>query len=428
MAAGARTLNIPDTVGYTTPGEIRALFEYLRANVRGADKRGLQRALPQRPGPGRRQLAGRHRRRRAPGRMHDQRHRRARRQLRAGGTGDGAERARRLLRRATPASTRAGWCPPRACSRASPACQVQRNKAIVGLNAFAHESGIHQHGMLKHRGTYEIMRPAGRGLGSSRRWCWAATAAAPRWPTACASWASCWRRRNSTRCSPASRRWPRRSARSSTRDLEALVLGADARVARGHRLARLHVSTGVGAATACRPPACDLVRSPTARRSDEAAVGDGPVACAVRGAGAGHRRGPGARELPGAPASPPATTRRAKPASRARVDGVELTGSGTSTDILEASALAWLDVANRVLRAQPSGGSAPVAGRLAREGGLARRHRALPHPTLPQRDKARTDRTQPMTNPEPCSTNSGTRTSSRPKATPRRPCSTSTCT
>jgi Isopropylmalate/homocitrate/citramalate synthases len=39
---------------------------------------------------------------------------------------------------------------------------VPRNKAIVGDNAFAHESGIHQHGMLKHRGTYEIMRPPGR--------------------------------------------------------------------------------------------------------------------------------------------------------------------------------------------------------------------------------------------------------------------------
>src|SRR3546814_1968316 len=36
---------------------------------------------------------------------------------------------------------------------------VQRNKAVVGQNAFAHEAGIHQHGMLKHRGTYENMRP-----------------------------------------------------------------------------------------------------------------------------------------------------------------------------------------------------------------------------------------------------------------------------
>lgn len=36
---------------------------------------------------------------------------------------------------------------------------VQRNKAIVGKNAFAHEAGIHQHGMLQERSTYEIMRP-----------------------------------------------------------------------------------------------------------------------------------------------------------------------------------------------------------------------------------------------------------------------------
>jgi 2-isopropylmalate synthase len=42
--------------------------------------------------------------------------------------------------------------------------QVQRNKAIVGRNAFAHEAGIHQDGMLKERSTYEIMRPEDVGL------------------------------------------------------------------------------------------------------------------------------------------------------------------------------------------------------------------------------------------------------------------------
>jgi 2-isopropylmalate synthase len=41
---------------------------------------------------------------------------------------------------------------------------VQRNKAIVGRNAFAHEAGIHQDGMLKHRTTYEIMRPEDVGF------------------------------------------------------------------------------------------------------------------------------------------------------------------------------------------------------------------------------------------------------------------------
>jgi 2-isopropylmalate synthase len=44
---------------------------------------------------------------------------------------------------------------------------VQYNKAIVGKNAFAHESGIHQDGMLKHSGTFEIMRPEDVGLTES---------------------------------------------------------------------------------------------------------------------------------------------------------------------------------------------------------------------------------------------------------------------
>jgi 2-isopropylmalate synthase len=44
---------------------------------------------------------------------------------------------------------------------------VQPNKAIVGANAFAHEAGIHQDGMLKHHSTYEIMRPETVGLNAS---------------------------------------------------------------------------------------------------------------------------------------------------------------------------------------------------------------------------------------------------------------------
>ena len=45
--------------------------------------------------------------------------------------------------------------------------RVQRNKAIVGQNAFAHEAGIHQDGMLKQPLTYEIMRPEDVGLTKS---------------------------------------------------------------------------------------------------------------------------------------------------------------------------------------------------------------------------------------------------------------------
>ncbi len=42
--------------------------------------------------------------------------------------------------------------------------RVQRNKAVVGENAFAHQSGVHQDGMIKERSTYEIMKPADVGL------------------------------------------------------------------------------------------------------------------------------------------------------------------------------------------------------------------------------------------------------------------------
>jgi 2-isopropylmalate synthase len=45
---------------------------------------------------------------------------------------------------------------------------VQPNKAIVGANAFAHEAGIHQHGMLANRQTYEIMNPEDVGVGETK--------------------------------------------------------------------------------------------------------------------------------------------------------------------------------------------------------------------------------------------------------------------
>ncbi|MBN2369971.1 MAG: 2-isopropylmalate synthase [Vicinamibacteria bacterium] len=45
--------------------------------------------------------------------------------------------------------------------------RVQRNKAIVGQNAFSHEAGIHQHGVLQHQATYEIMRPEDVGFARS---------------------------------------------------------------------------------------------------------------------------------------------------------------------------------------------------------------------------------------------------------------------
>jgi 2-isopropylmalate synthase len=58
IKAGATTINIPDTVGYTYPDEYAAIFRDLIENVPGADGRDLLHPLPQRPGPGRRQQPG----------------------------------------------------------------------------------------------------------------------------------------------------------------------------------------------------------------------------------------------------------------------------------------------------------------------------------------------------------------------------------
>jgi len=76
-----------------------------------------------------------------------------------------ALRTRHDLMAFTPASTP----PPSPGSSSSPPSPASRptHKAIVGANAFAHESGIHQDGMLKHAGTYEIMTP--ESVGSAAR-------------------------------------------------------------------------------------------------------------------------------------------------------------------------------------------------------------------------------------------------------------------
>ena len=61
-------------------------------------------------------------------------------------------------------SCRSDWYQPSRLVSSITGLQVQRNKAIVGRNAFAHEAGIHQDGMLKERTTYEIMRPEDVGF------------------------------------------------------------------------------------------------------------------------------------------------------------------------------------------------------------------------------------------------------------------------
>lgn len=168
IEAGATTINVPDTVGYTTPGEYAALITYLNQHVPGIDKvivsvhchddlgmatantlaaiaAGARQAEVTINGIGER----------------------------AGNTSleevvmalatrndaFGAAATRIQTERLVPTS--------RLVSKLT-GLAVQVNKAIVGANAFAHEAGIHQDGVLKERTTYEIMKPTDVGWTANR--------------------------------------------------------------------------------------------------------------------------------------------------------------------------------------------------------------------------------------------------------------------
>jgi 2-isopropylmalate synthase len=163
IRAGATTINIPDTVGYAVPEEYFTLFSRLINEVPGGDKviwsthchNDLGLAVAN-------SLAG---------------VRAGARQVECTINGLGERAGNAALEEVVMAlRTRADAMPfhtgietthlSRASKIVSAAANfpVQYNKAIVGKNAFAHESGIHQDGMLKNAETYEIMTPASVGI------------------------------------------------------------------------------------------------------------------------------------------------------------------------------------------------------------------------------------------------------------------------
>jgi 2-isopropylmalate synthase len=167
IRAGATTLNIPDTVGYTTPDEFGALIAGIVRNTPGIencivsvhchDDLGLATANT---------IAGI----RAGARQAE---------VTLNGIGERAgntslEEVVMALHTRRPVFNLTTGIDTTHIMRVSKMVSnytgivVQPNKAIVGANAFAHEAGIHQDGMLKHNQTYEIMRPETVGVTHSR--------------------------------------------------------------------------------------------------------------------------------------------------------------------------------------------------------------------------------------------------------------------
>src|SRR5512134_1705342 len=167
IEAGARTLNIPDTVGYTMPEQFGSLIRTLRERIPNSDKvvfsvhchNDLGLAVANSLAAvmnGARQV-----------------------ECTINGLGERAGNAAleeivmtvRTRQDIFPCHTDLDTTQIVPCSRLVSGITgfaVQPNKAIVGANAFAHESGIHQDGVLKSRETYEIMRAQGVGWSANR--------------------------------------------------------------------------------------------------------------------------------------------------------------------------------------------------------------------------------------------------------------------
>ena len=165
--AGASTINIPDTVGYTTPREFTRIIETIRRAVRGAERATISVHCHNDLGlavantiaaieAGARQV-----------------------ECTINGIGERAGNAslEEIVMALRVRSDVMPFATSVVASELYPASQlltdmtgvsVQPNKAIVGRNAFAHEAGIHQDGVIKNRLTYEIMTPQSVGVPDSK--------------------------------------------------------------------------------------------------------------------------------------------------------------------------------------------------------------------------------------------------------------------
>src|SRR5215207_9872650 len=159
IKAGATTLNVPDTVGYTTPAEYANLMAYLQERVPGIDDVIISVHCHNDLGMGTANTLAAI----AAGARQAE--------VTVNGIGERAGNTALeevVMALATRGEQFGGAYTNIRTDRIVPisrrlsgitGLEVQVNKAIVGENAFAHEAGIHQDGMLKNRTTYEIMNP-----------------------------------------------------------------------------------------------------------------------------------------------------------------------------------------------------------------------------------------------------------------------------
>jgi 2-isopropylmalate synthase len=356
IEAGASTINIPDTLGYTVPDEFSSLFRYLIEHVPGAERvtfsvhchddlgMAVANSLAA-VAAGARQV-----------------------ECTINGIGERAgncslEEVVMALRTrsghfgmTTGIDTRRLYPTSRLVASIT-GMHIPRNKAIVGENAFAHESGIHQDGMLKHASTYEIMLPEDVGISRSNL------------VLGKHSGRHAFRERvqqlgfnlgeeELNRAFMEFKKLADRKKEMFDADIEAIVMSSDSDASGPWKLEELHITAGTGtiAAGAVR------LRHADGRVINEAGVGDGPVEAAFKA-------------LERATATPLSLRNfevrsvtmgedaQGEVTVTVEYNGQSYRGLGVSTDIVEAGALAYLDVINRICR-RNAAAAGPVPARV----------------------------------------------------------------
>lgn len=342
--AGATTINLPDTVGYALPGEYGDMFDNVRQSVRGIERVTLSTHCHDDLGLAvANSLAGVH-------------HGARQVECTINGIGERAgncaleEVAMAVMTRSDLFVVEPGIDASRLCATSRVLASVTGiatppNKAIVGQNAFSHESGIHQHGVLQNRSTYEIMRAedvgaVGGGIVLGKHSGHHALAARVRdlgFELDDAELAQVFQR---------FKQLADRKKEILDGDLEALVLDGGS-PGGPWQLRSLQASSGTGTL----PNAAVAMHHPERGNRNEAAVGDGPVDAAWQAI----VRATGIRDAELTRFQIHSATlggdAQGRVTAECRFGDRVLRGHGVSTDIVEASAVAFLDAINRYERA-----------------------------------------------------------------------------
>ncbi|HHZ68271.1 MAG TPA: 2-isopropylmalate synthase, partial [Alphaproteobacteria bacterium] len=219
---------------------------------------------------------------------------------------------------------------------------VQPNKAVVGANAFAHEAGIHQDGMLKHSGTYEIMTPESVGLSKSTL-VMGKHSGRHAFKTKLSELGY---NLGDNALNDAFGRFKDLADKKKEvfdEDLIALVDDAVARRNERIRVTKLHLTCGIGVR-----PSAKLELEIDGERNSATADGDGPVDAVFRCIGKlfPHQAG---LQLFQIQAVTEGTDAQADVIVRLEENGRSVNGHGADTDTMVASARAYVNALNKLL-------------------------------------------------------------------------------